>query len=155
MDLNLARTFLEIVATGNFLRASERLHLTQTAVSARVRSLESLLGRKLFVRNKSGASLTPAGEQFLRYAQTLLQVWERARHQVAVPPGRRALVTVGGELSLWDPLLLDWLIWMRHAAPQLALRTRVDQRGRVGGSVRDAGSRGGHREQRRVRDRAR
>jgi DNA-binding transcriptional LysR family regulator len=125
MDLNLARTFLEIVATGNFLRASERLHLTQTAVSARVRSLESLLGRKLFVRNKSGASLTPAGEQFLRYAQTLLQVWERARHQVAVPPGRRALVTVGGELSLWDPLLLDWLIWMRHAAPQLALRAEV------------------------------
>ena len=125
MDLNLARTFLEIVATGNFLRASERLHLTQTAVSARVRLLESLLGRKLFVRNKSGAALTPAGEQFLRYAQTLLQVWERARHQVAVPPGRRALVTVGGELSLWDPLLLDWLLWMRHAAPQLALRDEV------------------------------
>jgi DNA-binding transcriptional LysR family regulator len=125
MDINLARTFLEIVATGNFLRAAERLHLTQTAVSARVRSLESLLGRTLFVRNRSGASLTPAGEQFLRYAQTLVQVWERARHQVAVPPGRRALVTVGGELSLWDPLLLDWLVWMRDAAPQLALRAEV------------------------------
>lgn len=125
MDINLARTFLEIVATGNFLRAAERLHVTQTAVSARVRTLEDLLGRKLFVRNKSGASLTSAGEQFLRYAQTLVQVWERARHQVAVPPGRRAVVTVGGELSLWNPLLLDWLLWMRHAAPQLALRTEV------------------------------
>ena len=125
MDINLARTFLEIVATGNFLRAAERLHVTQTAVSARVRTLEELLGRKLFVRNKSGASLTSAGEQFLRYAQTLVQVWERARHQVAVPPGRRAVVTVGGELSLWDPLLLDWLLWMRQAAPQLALRAEV------------------------------
>ena len=125
MDINLARTFLEIVTTGNFLRAAERLHVTQTAVSARVRTLEELLGRKLFVRNKSGALLTSAGEQFLRYAQTLVQVWERARHQVAVPPGRRAVVTVGGELSLWDPLLLDWLLWMRHAAPQLALRAEV------------------------------
>ena len=125
MDINLARTFLEIVATGNFLRAADRLHVTQTAVSARVRALEDLLGRKLFVRNKSGASLTSAGEQFLRYAQTLVQVWERARHQVAVPPGRRAVVTVGGELSLWDPLLLEWLLWMRHAAPQLALRAEV------------------------------
>lgn len=125
MDINLARTFLEIVTTGNFLRAAERLHVTQTAVSARVHALEELLGRKLFVRNKSGASLTPAGERFLRYAQTLVQVWERARHQVAVPPGRRAVVTVGGELSLWDPLLLDWLLWMRHAAPQLALRAEV------------------------------
>jgi DNA-binding transcriptional LysR family regulator len=125
MDINLARTFLEIVTTGNFLRAAERLHVTQTAVSARVRNLEELLGRKLFVRNKSGALLTSAGEQFLRYAQTLVQVWERARHQVAVPPGRRAVVTVGGELSLWDPLLLDWLLWMRKSAPQLALRAEV------------------------------
>jgi|SRR5688572_19267307 DNA-binding transcriptional LysR family regulator len=125
MDINLARTFLEIVATGTFQRAAERLHVTQTAVSARVHSLEELLGRKVFVRNKAGASLTSAGEQFLRYAQTLVQVWERARHQVAVPPGRRAVVTVGGELSLWNPLLLEWLLWMRHAAPQLALRAEV------------------------------
>jgi DNA-binding transcriptional LysR family regulator len=125
MDINLARTFLEIVTTGNFLRAAERLHVTQAAVSARVRTLEALLGRKLFVRNKSGASLTAAGGQFLRYAQMLVQVWERARHQVAVPSGRRAVVTVGSELSLWDPLLSDWLIWMREAAPQLALRAEV------------------------------
>jgi DNA-binding transcriptional LysR family regulator len=125
MDITLARTFLEIAAAGSFQRAAERLHVTQTAVSARVRALEDLLGRKLFLRNKSGASLTPAGEQFMRYAQTLVQVWERARHQVAVPPGRRAVVTVGGELSLWNPLLLDWLIWMKQAAPQLALRAEV------------------------------
>lgn len=125
MDITLARTFLEIVSTRNFAKAAERLHVTQTAVSARVRTLEGLLGRRLFVRNKAGASLTTAGEQFLRYAQTLVQVWERARHQVAVPPGRRAVVTVGGELSLWDPLLLDWLLWMRKAAPQLALRAEV------------------------------
>ncbi len=44
MDINLARTFLEIVASGNFVRAAERLHLTQTAVSMRVRTLEELLG---------------------------------------------------------------------------------------------------------------
>ncbi len=125
MDITLARTFLEIVATGSFLRASERLHVTQTAVSARVRTLEESLGRQLFVRNKAGASLTSAGEHFLRYAPTLVQVWERARHQVAVPSGRRAVVTVGCEMSLWDPLLLDWLLWMRRAAPHLALRTEV------------------------------
>ena len=125
MDINLARTFLEIVANGSFLRAAERLHVTQTAVSARVRTLEDLLGRQLFVRNKSGATLTAAGEQFRRHAATLVQVWERARHQVAVPPGRRAVLTVGCEISLWDPLLLDWLLWMRGAAPHLALRTEV------------------------------
>ncbi len=125
MDINLARTFLEIVASGTFVRAAERLHVTQTAVSVRVRTLEELLGRKLFVRNKAGASLTAAGEQFLRYAPTLVQVWERARNQVAVPPGLRAMVAVGGELSLWDPLLLDWLVWMRKTTPHLAIRAQV------------------------------
>jgi len=125
MDIALARTFLEIVTCGNFVRAAERLHITQTAVSVRVQTLEELLGRKLFVRNKAGASLTPAGEQFLRYAPLLVQVWERARHQVAVPPGRRAVVAVAGELSLWNPFLLDWLVWMRRSAPQLAVRTQV------------------------------
>lgn len=125
MDITLARTFLDIVAAGSFLRAADRLHVTQTAVSARVRALEQQVGARLFVRNKAGASLTPAGEQFVRYASMLVQVWERARHQVAVPPGRRSVLTMGCEMSLWDPLLLDWLMWMRTEAPQLALRTEV------------------------------
>ena len=60
----------------------------------------------LFVRNKAGAALTSAGEQFLPHATTLVQVWERARHQVAVPTGSRAVLAVGCEISLWDPLLL-------------------------------------------------
>ncbi|MDW5443281.1 LysR family transcriptional regulator [Polaromonas sp. SM01] len=125
MDITLARTFLEIVSSHSFAQAAERLHVTQTAISARVKTLEDLLGRQLFVRNKAGASLTAAGEQFVRHAQALVQVWERARHQVAVPPGRRAVVTVACETSLWDPLMLDWLLWMRPNAPDLALRTEV------------------------------
>ncbi len=125
MDINLARTFLEIVATGSFVRAAERLHITQTAVSARVRSLEDLLGRRLFVRNKSGATLTPAGGRFLRHASTLVQAWEHARHEVAVPAGMRAVLTVGCESSLWNPLLVDWQVWMRRSVPHLALRMEV------------------------------
>jgi DNA-binding transcriptional LysR family regulator len=125
MDIVLARTFLEIVTCGNFIRAAEKLHVTQTAVSVRVRTLEELLGRKLFVRNKAGASLTSAGEQFFRYAPLLIQVWERARQQVAVPPGLDAVVCVAAELALWDPFLLEWLVWMRRSAPHLALRAQV------------------------------
>src|SRR6478736_5888109 len=80
MDIELARTFLAIVAAGSFVRAAERLNVSQTTVSARVRSLEEQLRRPLFLRNKSGSTLTPAGEQFLHFARTLVQVWERARH---------------------------------------------------------------------------
>lgn len=127
MDISLARTFLAITAGGSFLRAAQQLHVTQTAVSARIKALESLLGRPLFVRNKAGASLTPAGEQFLPHAAALVQVWERARLQVAVPRGRSMLLAVGCEASLWDPLMLHWLLWMRPRAARLALRAEVGQ----------------------------
>lgn len=125
MDLKLAETFLTIVQTRSFLRAAELLNVTATSVSARVRSLEELLGRTLFVRNKGGAALTAAGEQFLPHATGLVQGWERARRQVAVPAGRKTVLTIGCEVSLWDPLLLRWLLWMRAAAPHVAIRTEV------------------------------
>ena len=47
MDIELARTFLAIVSAGSFVRAAERLHVSQTTVSARVRSLEQQLRRPL------------------------------------------------------------------------------------------------------------
>ena len=125
MDIELARTFLEIVSTGSFMRAAERLNVGQTTVSARIRALEAQLGRPLFVRNKSGASLTAAGEQFLRYAPTVVQLWQRARYQVAVPPGRQAVLTIGSEISLWQTVLLDWVKWMRKHAGDIALRVHV------------------------------
>lgn len=126
MDIELARTFVEIVSTGSFIKAADRLHVAQTTVSARVRLLEQQLGRPLFARNKGGATLTPAGEQFLRFAPTFVQLWQRARQQVAVPEGHRAVLTVGSEVSLWQPLLLEWVRMMRRSHPDIALRVHVD-----------------------------
>ena len=126
MDIAAARTFLEIVKTGSFVRAAANLNITQTAVSARIRVLEEQLDRQLFVRNKAGARLTPAGDQFLHYATTMVQIWERALHQVAMPAGRENVVTVGGEHSLWNPLLLNWLVWMRGECSDVAIRAQID-----------------------------
>ncbi|WP_028032041.1 LysR family transcriptional regulator [Chelativorans sp. J32] len=125
MDIDRARTFLEIVHTGSFLKAANRLHVTQTTVSARIRTLEEELGRRLFVRNRNGATLTAAGREFERFAQSFVQIWERARQQLTIPPGRTGVVALGGELSLWNPLLLDWLIWMKRNRPEIALHAHV------------------------------
>ncbi|MDT9601037.1 LysR family transcriptional regulator [Sphingosinicella rhizophila] len=137
MDISSARTFLEVIKTGSFVGAAENLNLTQTAVSARIRVLEEQLDRPLFTRNKAGARLTAAGEQFQRYATTLVQVWERARHQVALPAGREKVVTIGGEHSLWNPMLRDWLVWMRRDCVDVAVRTRIDVADRLMEQVQD------------------
>lgn len=125
MDIDRARTFLEIVHCGSFLKAADRLHVTQTTVSARIRKLEEEIGRQLFIRNRNGARLTPAGSEFERFAQSFVQIWERARHQLAIPEGRTSVIAVGGELSLWNPLLLDWLVWMKRTEPEIAIHAHV------------------------------
>jgi DNA-binding transcriptional LysR family regulator len=125
MDIDRARTFLEIVHTGSFLKAADRLNVSQTTVSARIRTLEEELGRKLFDRNRNGAALTPAGRQFERFAQSFVRIWERARQELRVPAGRTSVVALGGELSLWNPLLLDWLVWMKAHQPGTAIHASV------------------------------
>ena len=137
MDIAIARTFLEVVKTGSFVAAAENLNISQTAVSARIRVLEEQLERPVFVRNKAGARLTAAGEQFVRFAATLVQVWETARSTVALPPGRAALVTIGAELSLWSPLMTRWLLWMRRECPDAAVRTTIETAKRLMELVQD------------------
>ena len=131
MDINVARTFLEVVKTGSFVNAAANLNSTQTAVSARIRVLEQNLDRKVFVRNKAGARLTPAGEQFFRFATSLVQVWDRARRAAAVAPGRETVVTIGAELSQWNPLMRHWLLWMRSECPELAISAYIDSAERL------------------------
>ncbi len=126
VDIDQARTFLAVVAHGSFVAASENLHVTQTAVSARIQRLESQLDTRLFVRDKSGARLTVAGVRFVKYANALVSVWEDARQQVALPPGRVELASIGGEPSLWNPLLADWLLWMHQHCLEVAVRVEVE-----------------------------
>jgi DNA-binding transcriptional LysR family regulator len=131
MDINVARTFLEVVKTGSFVNAAANLNLTQTAVSARIRVLEEQLDRKVFIRNKAGARLTPAGEQFLRFATSLVQIWNRARRSVALAPGLETVVTIGAELSQWNPLMRHWLVWMRRECPEIAISAHIDSAERL------------------------
>lgn len=125
MDTELARTFLTVVAAGNFIGAADRLHVTQSTVSARIHALEDHLGCTLFVRNKGGTTLTPAGRQFERHASTLVRTVQQARHDVGVPRGFRASLTVGGRFGLWEQLLLHWLPVMREAAPDVSIRAEI------------------------------
>lgn len=125
MDIELARTFLEVARSGSFVAAAEHLHVTQSTVSARIRQLEELLGCRVFVRNKAGAALTPAGVQFQRHATALVRIWEQARQEAALPPGIRAMLRIGSEAGLWNRLLHRWIPWMRRNVPDVALRCEV------------------------------
>lgn len=125
MDIELARTFLAVAATGNFVAASTRLHVTQSTVSARIQALESQLGAKLFVRGRNGAELTAAGKRFLSHAKNLVRTLEQARHDVGLPQGYHDVLTLSARIALWENFLPRWVNWMRKAAPDVSLRLEI------------------------------
>jgi len=127
MDIELARTFLCIVRCGSFIAAANRLHVTQTTVTARVQNLEAQLGCSLFVRNRAGARLTDAGETFAGYASQLVQTWDAARRELPLPDGMGDGVAIGCEVSLCNPLMLQWTTQLRDVLPSHVLRIEVGE----------------------------
>ncbi len=122
MDTELARTFLTVVEAGNFISAAERLHVSQSTVSTRIHTLESLLSCILFVRNKAGTTLTPAGRQFQKHATALVRTVAQARHDIGIPDGFSGTLVIGGRIGLWEEFLLHWLPLMQKASPAISIR---------------------------------
>ncbi|MCP5277465.1 MAG: LysR family transcriptional regulator [Thiobacillus sp.] len=125
MDIEFARTFLAVAATGNFVGAAQRLHVTQSTVSARIQTLETQLGAQLFLRGRGGAELTPAGHRFLRHAHALVRTLEQARHEVGLPAGFKGSLTLRGRIALWDGFLPQWVARMRTHHPDISLHLEV------------------------------
>lgn len=120
MDLELLRTFLEVNRHRHFGQAGEALHLTQSAISARIRLLESHLGVKLFVRRYHDLQLTPEGNRLVSHADIVLSRWRKARQEVALGGSRRQL-TMGSSMRLWDVVMDDWFHTLRRSMPELAI----------------------------------
>lgn len=101
MELYQLRSFVVVAELGHLTRASERLHLSQPALSAQVKALEDELGVTLFDRSSSGMTLTAAGRRLLPEAEqvvTAAQALKNAARAIRGEVGGR--VRVG---TLADP----------------------------------------------------
>ena len=125
MDIDLAKTFITIAQTGSFVSAAEKLHVTQTTVTARIQNLEAQLECQLFVRNRSGAQLTENGRHFLLSAQQLVKIWEASKRDLPLPQEKKALISLGCEPSLWNPLMSDWVGAITKHSVDFAIRICV------------------------------
>lgn len=72
LPMELLRSFVAIIDTGSMLQATERVFLTQSALSLQMRRLEELVRQPLFNRQGRRLRLTPAGERLLRSARDIL-----------------------------------------------------------------------------------
>jgi len=101
MNIIALQTFVAIVETGSLVRASHKMNVTQSTVTARLKTLEDELGQQLLIRQKSGATLTPAGTKLLRYARIMAGLWRQAKYETALPAGLASACTFGCDRELW------------------------------------------------------
>lgn len=77
MEWNQISSFFHIAKLGSFTKASEAVFRTQPALTQQIKALEGELGYQLFERiGKRKLLLTPAGERFLDFSETVLMKYE-------------------------------------------------------------------------------
>ncbi|BDB27029.1 LysR family transcriptional regulator [Cupriavidus sp. P-10] len=90
MELRQLKMFCAAAEYGSFTAAAEKVHCVQSNITMRVKELEAELRQPLFIRRKTGITLTSAGQVFLGYAQRILQLTEESRSALldsSVPAG--------------------------------------------------------------------
>jgi DNA-binding transcriptional LysR family regulator len=122
MDTELLKTFLEVHQTRHFGRAAENLFLTQAAVSARIKQLESSLGGPVFTRYRNNLQLTETGRRLVPHAQSMLIAWDRAKQEVSLNSRNEVILGLGATNGLWDLFLQDVLHQSYEQTPEVILR---------------------------------
>jgi len=122
LDTILLETFIEVTHTRNFAKASNKLCISSSTTSARIKQLEGLLGVALFERKHHEVFLTPAGERLERHARFILNAWEQAYEDTALGEDNKKRLVIAGVPGLWDSLLQEKVNQLHHNQPDLILR---------------------------------
>ena len=111
MSLYSYKVFLEVVDSGSFVKASEKLNLSPSAVSHAVKSLEKEFGFSLLSRNRAGASVTSSGERVLPYIRSLIKIQNNLEQEVNIINN----YDVGAvRIGLFSSVASNWFIKILH-----------------------------------------
>lgn len=132
MELRQLEYFVAVAEEANFTRASERVHVAQSGVSAQVRRLERELGQELFDRTPGAVRLTEVGAAMLPYARAALDAVSSARAAVEEFTGLlRGRVSVGMIMARSALELPDLLASFHHLHPGVEITLTEDSSDRL------------------------
>ncbi|SFS52638.1 LysR family transcriptional regulator [Saccharopolyspora flava] len=137
MDLRQLEYFVAVAEERNFTRAAQRVHISQSGVSAQIRRLEKELGAELFDRSGRSAELTVAGEAALEHARAALAAAGAVGQAVGEVTGLlRGNLGVGMVIGCTVTPLFDALAAFHEAHPGVELSLREDNSDRLVADVR-------------------
>jgi len=124
LPTNLLRSFVAIVDTGSMLNASEKVFVTQSALSLQIKRLEELLQQSLFHRDGRRLILTQAGGLMLEYARKVLILHDEA--VAAVTAGQFAgPARIGMVQDFAETLLSGLLAQFAELHPEAQIYSRI------------------------------
>ncbi len=126
MQIELIETFLDLMETRSFNRTAERLNLTQSTVSHRIKALESAFNRRLFTRNKGGTVPTASGLRFLDHARALRHQWHEAARAVEIAGAYERSMRIGVQPDVAEWLAGRWLAAVRAELPETSIYMEAD-----------------------------
>jgi DNA-binding transcriptional LysR family regulator len=122
MDLRQLEYFVAVAEERNFTRAAERVHISQSGVSAQIRRLEQELGAELFDRSARVVALTVAGKAALAHARAALAAAGAVAHAVGeVSEVVRGRLAVGMVVGCTVTPLFDALAAFHRAHPGVGI----------------------------------
>lgn len=121
--------FLATAQEGALTKAAERMHMSISTASQRLKKLESALDVKLFVRKAQGLRLTPAGEAFAGDARTLLHAAEAAEADLwAFTNARRGIITIAANSNGCDLIADQIALFLRQNGLPEGIKFHMHQR---------------------------
>ena len=126
ITLEQMKTFLSVVRLGGVRRAAEGLHLTQPAVTARIKALEEALGDAVFERSPGGMRLTKRGELLLSYAEQYEHLDDMVARDVVAPEAVDGRLRLGVSETIAQCWLPDLIARLHARFPRLEIEFNVD-----------------------------
>jgi DNA-binding transcriptional LysR family regulator len=125
MEIDQIETFLAIVTYGGFHKAAEALHVSQPAISGRMRALEASLGAELFTRGRTRPELSPAGKALRPHAEELLRTVAMARQALhELQPQTAGALRIAASLSVCTYLMPEVMEKYKAANPDVMVHLR-------------------------------
>jgi DNA-binding transcriptional LysR family regulator len=125
LDLDLLKAFAAIIDTGSFTRAGERLGLTQSAITLKLRRLEAQVGRTLMTRNAKAIALTEDGTALLPFARRMIDMNDAAIAELRGPK-LKGTVRLGTPEDFATAHLPNVLAGFAAEFPDVALEVTCD-----------------------------
>lgn len=126
MNLRFVEAFYWVATLKSVSRAAEKLHLTQSAMSARIAALESELGVLLLDRRDKRFRLTASGVRFVGYAQKLMEMQREIKAELGAGKNTELPLRIGAIESVLHSWLIPWIETLREAKPGLELELTVE-----------------------------